>query len=265
MRVADDPTDGHHDSTTRGAPAVQRAGLHFHQPDLPALLRTPGRRGADHRSAHPRRLAPGHRTSYQRVFSRAPWSGVALGCVLARFLLRHFIPDGTVTLLGDTVNGHKGKHVHGKARHRDPVRSTHTYTTWRYGHRWVVLAVLVKFPFATRPWALPVLVDLYRSEEDNRKHNRPHRAPAQLMCRLLRLMLVRFPDRTFLFVGDSGYGTHAVARFCHRHRDRLSLVSKLHPTPTCSHHRRRIRATGALGSRANGYPSPGRSLRPRPS
>jgi hypothetical protein len=25
------------------------------------------------------------------------------------------------------------------------------------------LAVLVKFPFATRPWALPVLVTLYRT------------------------------------------------------------------------------------------------------
>ncbi len=32
-----------------------------------------------------------------------------------------------------------------------------------------------------------------------------------------------------MFVDDSGYGTHAVARFCHRHRDRLTLVSKLHP------------------------------------
>ncbi len=49
------------------------------------------------------------------------------------------------------------------------------------------------------------------------------------MCRLLRLLLLRFPDRTFVFVGDAGYGTHEVARFCHRHRDRLTLVSKLHP------------------------------------
>jgi hypothetical protein len=49
------------------------------------------------------------------------------------------------------------------------------------------------------------------------------------MCRLLRLVLIRFPGRAFVFVGDSGYGTHAVARFCHRHRGRLSLVSKLHP------------------------------------
>jgi DDE superfamily endonuclease len=175
-------------------------------------------------------LAQGHRTDYQRVLSRAPWSGIELGCALAGFLLRHLLPHGPIVLVGDdTVDGHKGQKVHGKARHRDPVRSTKSYTAWRYGHRWVVLAVLVRFPFAVRPWALPLLVDLYRSEEDNRQRRRPHRTPAQLMCRLLRLLLLRFPGRTFVFVGDSSYGTHEVARFCHRHRDRLTLVSKFCP------------------------------------
>ena len=69
----------------------------------------------------------------------------------------------------DTVESHPGRKVYGKARHRDPVRSSHSYTAWRYGHKWVVLAVLVKFPFATRPWALPVLIDLYRSGGDDQK------------------------------------------------------------------------------------------------
>ena len=109
------------------------------------------------------------------------------------------------------------------------MRSSHSYTAWRYGHKWVVLAVLVRLPCAARPWALPVPVDLYRSEEDDRRRRRPHRTPAQLMCRLLRPMLLRFPGRTFVFVGDAGYGTHEVARFCRRHRTRLTLVSKLHP------------------------------------
>jgi len=175
-------------------------------------------------------LAPGHRTDYQRVLSHAPWSTLDLGCALAGFILRHLLPDGTVVLVGDdTVDGHPGKKVYGKARHRDPVRSTHSLTAWRYGHKWVALAVLVRFPFATRPWALPILVDLYRSEEDDRCRERPHRTQAQLMCRLLRLILIRFPGRRFVFVGDAGYGTHEVARFCHRHRDRLAPVSKLHP------------------------------------
>ena len=197
---------------------------------LVAAVLTTGRRTIANLLRTLGRLAPGQRTDYQRVFSRARWSGLELGCTLARFVLAHLVPDGPVLLVGDdTVDGHPGRRVYGKARHRDPVRSSHAYTAWKYGHRWVVLAVLVRFPWAGRPWALPVLVDLYRSEEDDRKRGRPHRTPAQLMCRLLRALLLRFPDRRLVFVGDSAYGTHEVARFVHRHRGRLALISKLHP------------------------------------
>jgi hypothetical protein len=197
---------------------------------LAGTLLTTGRRTVANILRTLRHLAPGHRTTYQRLLSRAPWSTLELGCALAAFILRHLIPTGPVTLVGDdTVDGHKGKHVYGKARHRDPVRSTHSFTAWRYGHKWVVLAILVKFPFANRRWALPILVDLYRTPELNKHEKRPHRTPAQLMCRLLRLLLIRFPERTFIFVGDAGYGTHQLARFCHRHRNRLTLISKFHP------------------------------------
>ncbi len=74
-----------------------------------------------------------------------------------------------------------------------------------------------------------MLVDLYRSEQDDRERRRPHRTPARLMCRLVRLLMMRLPGRRLVLVGDSGYGTHEVARFVHRHRERLALVSKLHP------------------------------------
>jgi hypothetical protein len=197
---------------------------------LVGALLTTGRRTVANLLRTLRHLAPGHRTSYQRVLSRARWSGLELGCALARLVLDRLAPDGPVYLVGDdTVGGHKGPKVYGKGRHRDAVRSTHSYTAWRYGHRWVVLAVLVKLPFAARRWALPVLVDLYRPPEVSAAEGRRHRTPAQLMCRLLRLLLIRFPDRAFVFAGDSGYGTHEVARFCYRHRGRLTLVSKLHP------------------------------------
>jgi hypothetical protein len=175
-------------------------------------------------------LATGHITSYQRVFSSASWSAMHLACGLCRLVVALLPPDRPILLAGDdTVDGHPGKKVYGKARHRDPVRSSHGYTTWRYGHKWVVLAVLVRFPLATRPWALPVLVALYRSEEDNRARRRPHHTPAQIMCQLLRVMRLWFPERRLIFVGDAGYGTHEVARFCDRHRLGLTLVSKLHP------------------------------------
>lgn len=197
---------------------------------LSAALLATGRRTVANLLRTAGALAPGHRTSYQRVLSQARWSGLQLACALTRFLIRHLLPTGLIPLVGDdTVDGHKGKKVYGKARHRDPVRSTRSYTAWRYGHKWVVLCVLVRFPGATRPWALPVLVTLYLPEEQNRQRQRPHRTPAQLMCRLLRLLLLWFPERSFIVVGDAGYGTHEVARFVHRHRSRLTLVSKFHP------------------------------------
>lgn len=197
---------------------------------LTAAILTSGRRTIANLLRTLAPFATGHITSYQRVFSAASWSSLQLACLLTRFVIAHFLPHGPITLVGDdTVDGHKGKKVYGKARHRDPVRSSHSYTAWRYGHKWVALCVLVRFPFATRPWALPLVVDLYRDAQQNQQRRRPHRTPAQLMCRLLRLMLLWFPQRTFVFVGDAGYGSHEVARFCYRHRCRLTLVSKLHP------------------------------------
>jgi hypothetical protein len=212
------------------APAFTRPTFRRFAVLLAAAILTQGRHTVANLLRTLGALATGHRTDYQRVLSRSPWSGLGLGRALAAYILLHLCPNDPVILVGDdTVDGHPGKHVYGKARHRDPVRSSHAYTTWKYGHRWVVLAVLVRFPWAARPWALPVLVDLYRSEEEDRRRGRPHRTPAQLMCRLLRALMIRCPGRRFAFVGDSGFGTHEVARFFHRHRCRLTLVSKLHP------------------------------------
>ncbi len=195
-----------------------------------AAILTTGRRTVAGVLRTLRHLAPGHATAYRRVLSRAEWSGLALGCALARLVVARLPADAPVLLVGDdTVDGHTGRTVYGKARHRDPVRSSHAFTAWRYGHKWVVLAVLVRFPLAARPWALPVLVDLYRSEADDLARGRVHHTPAQLMCRLLRLLMIRVPGRRFVFAGDAGYGSHEVARFCRRHRSRLTLVSKLHP------------------------------------
>jgi DDE superfamily endonuclease len=175
-------------------------------------------------------LTEGDPSSYHRVLSLAQWSGLTLASLLARFILRHYWPQGRVRLVGDdTVTEHPGRKVFGKARHRDPVRSSHSYTAWRWGHKWVVLAVLVRFPFASRPWALPVLVALYRSPQDNQRRGRRHRTPAQLLQCLLRLLLRWFPDRQFLFAGDQNYGSHEMATLAPRTQGRLQVVSKFYP------------------------------------
>jgi hypothetical protein len=194
-----------------------------------AAVLTTGRRTVTNVLRTAREKAPGHMSSYHRVFSERRWSAWVLARTLVTFLLDHVVPPGPVLLAGDdTVTEHPGPQVFGKGRHRDGVRSTHNYTAYRWGHKWVVLSVLVKLPFATRPWALPVLAALYRPPEWDRVHGTRHKTPAHL-ARLLLARLIRwFPERHFIFVGDTGYGTSETARFCHQHRRHLTVVSKFY-------------------------------------
>src|SRR5262249_34985432 len=146
------------------------------------------------------------------------------------WVLDHLAPEGRVFLAGDdTVDEHRGNKVFGKACHRDPVRSTRSYTAYRWGHKWVVLAVLVRFPFTRRLWALPVLVALYRSEADNEKAGRKHKTPQQLLRGLCCALRRWFRQRRFVLTGDGDYATHELARFSARRRGRLALVSKFYP------------------------------------
>jgi hypothetical protein len=169
------------------------------------------------------------------------------------FLLTYVVPSGPVFLAGDdTVTEHPGPKVFGKGRHRDGVRSSHSYTAYRWGHKWVVVSVLVKRPCATRPWALPVLIALYRAPEWDQAHGTRHKTPAHIARLLLARCIRWFPARQFLFVGDTGYGTSETARFCHKHRRHLTLISKFYgdaalyepPPPRTRTTRRRPRVKG---------------------
>jgi uncharacterized protein YerC len=152
-----------------------------------------------------------------------------LARALITFLLAHVVPPGPVLLAGDdTVTEHPGPKVFGKGRHRDGVRSSHNYTASRWGPKWVVVSVLIKWPFATRPWALPVLMALYRPPEWALVHGTRHKTPAHI-ARLLLARLIRwFPNRHFMCMGDTGYGTSETARCCHQHRRHLTVVSKFY-------------------------------------
>ena len=175
-------------------------------------------------------LAPGHASSYHRVFSRDRWAFSPLARRYVTAVLSRFAPGGPIHLAGDdTVTEHPGPHVYGKGRHRDPVRSTHAYTAFRWGHKWVVLTLLVPVPWATRRWALPLFVALYRPKEENQKHARRHKTPPQLLRQMLRVLMRWFPDRIFVATADGNYATHELAELAARVPRRLTLVSRFYP------------------------------------
>jgi len=174
-----------------------------------------------------RGIIRGHPSTYHRVFSRAVWSLWPLGKVLAAAVLRHIAPGEPVLVpMDDTTAQHRGKHVYGKGCHHDAVRSSHSHIVWRWGHRWVVLALSVKFPFTSRRWALPVLAALYRPEELDHAEGRRHKTAPDLARQLMAVLMHWFPERTFIFLGDGGYASHELARFSHRHQRHATLVSR---------------------------------------
>lgn len=193
-------------------------------------------------------LAPGHSSSYHRVLSLRRWSTRRLARRYIAAVLARFAPHGTVELAGDdTVTEHPGPKVYGKGRHRDPVRSTHSFTAFRWGHKWVVLTLLVRFPFCRRRWALPLMMALYRPEEKgiDGVSRRAHKTPADLLAQMLGILVRWFPERTFLCCADGNYATHGLAELAAAHPRRLTFVSKFYedanlfePPPPYSGHGR---------------------------
>jgi hypothetical protein len=209
-------------------PFTQATAQRFLLLTVGAILTT-GRRTVTRILTTTQSLVQGHFSNYHRVFSRASWSTWALGKVLTQLVLDLLPPDQPVVVAGDdTVAQHRGKQVYGKGRHRDAVRSSHTHTVWKWGHKWVTLAILVPLPFVRRPWALPVLSVLYRPEELNQAEGRRHRTPPALVRQLLAVLIHWFPERKWVLVADGNFATHELARFAHRHRRHVTLVSRFY-------------------------------------
>jgi hypothetical protein len=115
-------------------------------------IMTTGRQTMTHLVRTGRHHATGHVSSDHPVFSKRRWSPWELAHLLLALLLNDVRSPGPVVLAGDaTVAERPGPHVFGQGRHRDGVHSPRRSPAYRWGHQWVVLSVLVEFPFALRP------------------------------------------------------------------------------------------------------------------
>jgi hypothetical protein len=73
-----------------------------------------------------------------------------------------------------------------------------------------------------------VLCALYRPKELEQQEGRRHKTPIDLAMGLVAALIHWFPEREFILAGDGGYASHKLARFCHQHRNHVSLVSRFH-------------------------------------
>lgn len=174
-------------------------------------------------------LASKQFSTYHRVLSKRKWDLLLLAFLLASVVIALIPADQSVVCVADdTVVRRWGDKVYGKGRHRDAVRSTRNHVVHCWGHKWVVIAVLVPMPFTDRLWALPILPLLYRSEEEEKAEGKRHCTCIDWVRKGSSWLLRKFPTRHFVLIGDGGYNSLPFALWCSRHQDRITLVSRFY-------------------------------------
>ena len=108
-------------------------------------------------------------TAFHRVLNRNTWSGLALARTLLHMIVAAFVPTGPIIIgLDHTLERRRGPQIGPAGRFYDAsLRADMPKPTSR-GFRWLSAMVLVKVPFASRIWALPVLTTLTPSRRDLR-------------------------------------------------------------------------------------------------
>jgi DDE superfamily endonuclease len=192
------------------------------------LIVTMGRRTVSHALAVMEPVLEGHWSNYHRLYSSAKFSMWELAAVLVRQVVALLPADTVIELAADdTVDGKSGDHVWAKSAHRDSARSSGAKTNIKFGHKWLVLCVLVRLKGWDRPWALPILCGLCISPKVSAANNIRPKTPSQLARQLLIRLMRWLPNRKFILIGDYQVVTHQTAEFARRHSDRVTAIGRL--------------------------------------
>jgi hypothetical protein len=137
-----------------------------------------------------------HHDLAYRFFATARWSADQVGLVLLELITATVVPAGAPLVLAtdDTLWRRSGPKLHGAAWHHDGNGPGRHRPAW--GHRWVVVGVIVHLPFLTRAVCLPILARLWLPGD-------PDHTPLMLARELLDLVTAHLGDRPVHLVGDA--------------------------------------------------------------
>lgn len=152
-----------------------------------------------------------HWEAFHRFFSRGAWEPDELGHAVFLRLQRWSRSETLRLAIDDTIAPKKGPNVFGIGTHVDPVRSTKRHRVFTFGHCWVVLAVVVRLPFSTRTWALPVLFRLYRNLKECQRKKAAYKKKTELAREMLDVVLGWVGTRRIEVAADSAYCNDTVS------------------------------------------------------
>jgi SRSO17 transposase len=201
-----------------------------------------------------------HHSAFHRLFAQARWTLDALG--LAVFRLLEPLLEGDVVFLAidDTLARKRGLKTFGVGMHHDPLLSSRGKAITNWGHSWVVLGVLVRFPlWKERVFCLPILFRLYLNKQATERARRVSQSRPELAVQMLQVLCGYRKNRRFHVVADSAYGGQSV--LCHLPSNcdltsRLVLDARLHALPKA----RQAGAQGRPRKRGERLPTPEQML-----
>jgi hypothetical protein len=176
-----------------------------------------------------------HHSAFHRVFSAARWSLDQMG--LAVFdLIKPWLDDEPIFLaIDDTLARKRGLKIFGVGMHHDPLLSTRKTALTNWGHSWVVLGVIVRFPFCPdRFFCLPILFRLYINKKTVAKKGGRYRSRPQLAVEMLEILCQHHKNQRFHAVADATYGGQSVFLHLPTNCDltsRLDLDARLYTAP----------------------------------
>ena len=132
-----------------------------------------------------------------RFFARAVWSIDAVGLTVLDLIVAHLLDPGApvVAAVDDTAHRRQGRKIDGVAWVHDGSAAGRQKFT--YGHRWVVVGVLISLPFLSRPVCLPVLCRRWQGKGTP--------TPMALACAMVTMIAGRLPGRRVHVVADAAY------------------------------------------------------------
>jgi SRSO17 transposase len=191
---------------------------------------------------------------FHRFFSRASWSLDEVSRVLLGLLLE-FVPADEVVYLAvdDTLCRKKGLNIFGTCMHHDPLISSRKFRLVNWGHDWVVVGIILRFPFAPKTyWCLPFAFRLYISRKRPKSQRwkrgkRIHKTRPQLAAEIINNIASWYPERRFHVFGDSAYGGESVVKQLPENfhlTSRIVLNARLYDDPKPQKGRGRRRKKG---------------------
>ena len=167
-----------------------------------------------------------HHSSFHRFFAKAEWRLDDLGLAVFKLIAPWLGVESVMLALDDTLARKRGLKVYGAGMHQDPMISTRKVPRLSWGHSWVVLSVIVRFPFCTdRYFALPILFRLYINKQTVAKKGGWYRTRPELAVDLLHTLCRTHENRRFHVVADSAYGGRSVLGNL---PEQCDLTSRLH-------------------------------------